>query len=274
MQIPHSCPSKLCVTLWITMFTSGQTRKNRGFAKGAREMTNPGTFWQLAHSTPAVPANRAPVPPLLRKVHAPRRLSRLVQRQRLHLLGLPLVAAVAGLAACSKSEEPAAKAPATDSGLPPAQVYEKVATTGKGFTVGALMSANPVFVLFDPQCPHCGHLWGTSQPLLNKVKFVWVPVSFINGKSAPQGAAILGAPNPAEFMAAHEASLLAGTGGAPLSGSTPPELEAVIKTNTELFNSLKAESVPYIVAKNVKTGTIVTHAGAMETAALAELLGV
>jgi len=196
------------------------------------------------------------------------------QRQRLHLLALPLVAAVAGLAACSKTEEAAtAPAPAASS-VPPAQVYEKVATTGKGFTVGALMSASPVFVLFDPQCPHCGHLWQTSQPLLGKVKFVWMPVSFINGKSAPQGAAILAAGNPAEFMAAHEASLLAGTGGTPLPASMAPEHEATIKTNTELFNSLKVESVPYIVAKNLKTGAYVTNAGAMETAALAEFLGV
>jgi thiol:disulfide interchange protein DsbG len=193
----------------------------------------------------------------------------------LHLLALPLVAAVAGLAACSKTEEPAtsAAAPAASS-VPPAQVYEKVATAGKGFTVGALMSANPVFVLFDPQCPHCGHLWQTSQPLLGKVKFVWMPVSFINGKSAPQGAAILAAGNPAEFMAAHEASLLAGTGGTPLPASMAPEHEATIKANTELFNSLKVESVPYIVAKNLKTGAVVTNAGAMETAALAEFLGV
>lgn len=195
------------------------------------------------------------------------------QRQRLHLLALPLVAAVAGLAACSKTEE-ATPATSAASALPPAQAYEKVATTGKGFTVGALMSANPVFVLFDPQCPHCGHLWQTSQPLLGKVKFVWVPVSFINGKSAPQGAAILAASKPAEFMAAHEASLLAGTGGAPLPASMSPEHEAIIKANTELFNSLKVESVPYILAKNLKTGTVVTNAGAMETAALAEFLGV
>ncbi len=196
------------------------------------------------------------------------------QRQRLHLLALPLVAAVAGLAACSKTEETAPAAAPAASALPPAQAYEKVAITGKGFTVGALMSANPVFVLFDPQCPHCGHLWQTSQPLLGKVKFVWVPVSFINGKSAPQGAAILAASNPAEFMAAHEASLLAGTGGAPLPASMSPEHEAIIKANTELFNSLKVESVPYIVAKNLKTGAVVTNAGAMETAALAEFLGV
>ena len=149
-----------------------------------------------------------------------------------------------------------------------------LAAEGKGFTVGALMAANPAYVLFDPQCPHCGHLWTASQALLPKAKFVWIPVSFINGKSAPQGAAILTAANPAEFMAAHEASLLAGSGGTPLPASVPPEVEAIIKANTVLFNDLAAESVPYMVAKNVKTGQVVANAGAMQTAALAEFLGV
>jgi thiol:disulfide interchange protein DsbG len=199
-----------------------------------------------------------------------------VQRQRLHLLGLPLVAvAAASLAACSKTDDSAqAAAPAGQSGMTPEQAYEKVAMDGKGFVVGSVMSANPVFVLFDPQCPHCGHLWTTSQPLLNKVKFVWIPVSFINGKSAPQGAAILSASDPAEFMMAHETSLLAGTGGAPVPDSMTPEMEATIKANTALFNSLKVESVPYVIAKNLKTGTVVSNAGAMETAALAAFLGI
>ena len=193
------------------------------------------------------------------------------QRQRLHLLALPVMAALGGLSACTKNED--APAPPVASSIPPEQIYEKIATTGKGFTVGALMSANPVYVMFDPQCPHCGRLWTTSQPLLSKAKFIWMPVAFINGKSAPQGAAILGASNPAEFMAAHEASILAGTGGTPVPSSTPAELEAAVKANTELFNSLKVESVPYVVAKNLKTGNIVTNAGEMETAELSAFLG-
>ena len=192
---------------------------------------------------------------------------------RRHLVALPLVAAMAmGLAACSQQQD-AAPAKAATSGVPPAQAYDKIAAEGKGFTVGALMSANPVYVLFDPQCPHCGHLWQASQPLLNKVKFVWVPVSFLNGKSAPQGAAILSASSPAEFMAAHEASILAGTGGAPLPASVAPELEATIKANTVLFNGLGVESVPFVVAKNPKTGEVVSNTGAMDTAALAAFVG-
>ncbi len=192
---------------------------------------------------------------------------------RRHLVGLSLAAAMAiSLAACSQQDAAPAKAAA--GGLTPAQAYDKIAAEGKGFTVGALMGANPVYVLFDPQCPHCGHLWQASQPLLGKVKFVWVPVSFLNGKSTAQGAAILSAGNPAEFMSAHEASILAGTGGAPLPATVAPEVEATIRANTVLFNSLAVESVPYVVAKNAKTGAVVSNAGAMDTAALAAFVGV
>ncbi len=185
-----------------------------------------------------------------------------------------------GLSACSKSEAPAPAAPATaptteaTPAAASASTYDTVASQVKGFTVGPLMSANTVYVLFDPQCPHCGHLWQASLPLQKKVKFVWAPVSFINGKSAPQGAAILSAADPAQFMSAHEASILAGTGGAPLPASVAPEHEAIIKSNTALFNSLQVASVPYMVAKNARTNQVVSNAGAMDTAALAEFLGV
>jgi thiol:disulfide interchange protein DsbG len=155
-----------------------------------------------------------------------------------------------------------------------AQSYDAVVAQGKGFTVGAMMSANTVYVLFDPQCPHCGHLWEASKPLLKKVKFVWVPVSIINGNSAPQGAALLSATNPMELMNTHETSILAGTGGLPASAIASPDVEQSIKKNTQLFNSMGVESVPYIVAKNARTGQVITNNGALSTAALADFLGV
>jgi thiol:disulfide interchange protein DsbG len=136
------------------------------------------------------------------------------------------------------------------------------------------MNANTVYVMFDPQCPHCGHLWQAALPLLKNVKLVWMPVAFINAKSAPQGAALLSAANPTELMTEHEASILAGTGGTAASSSPSPEMEAAIKANTKLFNTLGVDSVPYIVAKNAKTGEIISNSGAMETAALARFLGV
>ena len=181
-------------------------------------------------------------------------------------LALAIVAVIA-LTACSKTETPPTAA------APAPQAYDLVAANAKGFTVGAMMGVNTVYVLFDPQCPHCGHLWNASQPLLAKAKFVWVPVAIINGNSAPQGAALLSAPNPAEAMTLHEASILAGTGGTLPRGRTPADLEAIIKKNTELFGSLNLESVPFLVARNQQTGQIVSHSGAMDTASLAQLLG-
>ena len=86
-----------------------------------------------------------------------------------HLV-LPLVSALAlCLSACSPKEEPSATTVSTASGAASASPYEALATQGKGFTVGALMSANTVYVMFDPQCPHCGHLWQASVPLHKKI---------------------------------------------------------------------------------------------------------
>jgi thiol:disulfide interchange protein DsbG len=192
---------------------------------------------------------------------------------KLRHIAFPLLALLAlGLAACSKPDTPATP-PAGVAAAKPAQPYETVAAQGKGFTVGALMAANTVYVLFDPQCPHCGHLWEASLPLHSKAKFVWIPVAIMNGKSAPQGAALLTAANPTEAMSTHEKSILAGSGGTSASASIPAEIEQGIKANTALFTSLGADSVPYILAKNVKTGQVVTRGGALDTAALTDFLG-
>lgn len=149
-----------------------------------------------------------------------------------------------------------------------------VSEQAKGFAVGALMSANTVYVFFDSQCPHCGHLWEASAPLQKQVKFVWVPVGMINPSSAAQGAALLTAANPAALMTEHEASLLAGKGGISASSSVAPETAQAIKKNTQLLNSFGAESVPFVVAKNARTGQTVSREGALSTQALAEFLGV
>jgi thiol:disulfide interchange protein DsbG len=151
---------------------------------------------------------------------------------------------------------------------------EAVSAQTKGFAVGALMSTNIVYVFFDPQCPHCGHLWEASAPLYRKVKFVWIPVGLINATSTAQGAALLTAANPGALMTEHEASLLAGQGGISASSSITPEVAQAIKNNTQMLNSFSAESVPFVVAKNLKTGQTVSQEGALSTTALAEFLGV
>jgi len=187
-----------------------------------------------------------------------------------------LAALTFGLAACSKNEAPptpaVAAAPATAPALGGSN-YDTVAASAKGFAAGAMMSAQPVYVLFDPQCGHCGHLWQASLPLHSKVKFIWVPIAFNSGKSLAQAAALLSASDPVAAMNAHETSLLAGSGGMSASSDMAPELAQAIKANTQLLTSLGGDSVPFILAKNRRTGDIISHAGAMDTAPLAQLLG-
>ena len=98
---------------------------------------------------------------------------------------LTVLLAVTG---CSKQEPDAAAAPAGGKRSPSVEI---VAAEATGFTVGAMMAANPVYVFFDPQCPHCGRMWEASLPLQKKAKFVWIPVSLLNASSGPQGAALL-----------------------------------------------------------------------------------
>jgi len=179
----------------------------------------------------------------------------------------------AGLAGCSKQDGPTT-APATTAAVAPAQSYDVLAKDGKGFTAGAMMSAQTAYVLFDPQCPHCGALWKASLPLQKKVKFVWIPVSLMNPKSTLQGAALLTAANPVELMTAHETALSAGNGGMAADANPTADAQAAIKSNTLLFNSLGATSVPYIVTKNARNGQVVTNSGALQTPALAAFLGV
>lgn len=180
------------------------------------------------------------------------------------------LAFAAGLSGCS--QKPEASAPAAASARP-AQPYEAVAAQAKGFTVGSMMSANAVYVLFDPQCPHCGHLWEASLPLHSKAKFVWVPVSIMSEKSKLQGAALLSAADPVAAMSAHEKSILAGTGGMSVPAGVQPGMDQAVKKNTALFNSLGVDSVPYILARNVSTGLVVSNTGAMTTPELAGFLG-
>jgi len=181
-----------------------------------------------------------------------------------------LMAACLALAACSKQDTPAA-APEGTKRTPSVEI---VAAEAKGFTVGAMMNANAVYVFFDSQCKHCAHLWEASVPLHKKAKFIWIPVGLINASSSSQGAALLSSADPAQTMSEHEKSMLAGQGGISASASVTPAMEQALKNNTRLFNNLGIESVPYIVARNPRSGLTITRAGSMATAALAELVGV
>ncbi len=179
-----------------------------------------------------------------------------------------LFALCLGLAACSKQEPAPSAAPKRSPSV------EIVSAEAKGFTAGAMMNSNPVYVFFDAQCGHCARLWTVSVPLHKKAKFVWIPVGLLNATSSSQGAALLSAADPAQSMMEHEKSMTAGQGGISASASVAPAIEEALKSNTRLFNNLGIESVPFTITRNLRTGTTVTRAGSMDTAALAALIGV
>ena len=189
------------------------------------------------------------------------------------LLASLLVIATLLVSACSQQDSSKSE-PAPAKAAKQAISLETIAAQAKGFTVGSMMSANTVYVFFDAQCPHCGHLWEASLPFQKKVKFVWIPVGWINASSVAQGAALLTAANPGALMSEHEASLLAKKGGISAPSSIPPEIEQAIKANTQLLGSFGAEAVPFIVARDLKSGQTVSRDGAMSTQALAGFLGI
>jgi thiol:disulfide interchange protein DsbG len=192
--------------------------------------------------------------------------------QRRHFVVTAAAAAAALLAACSRKDETDSAPAAEPSALSPEEGLSAAMNQARGFAVG-LDQGPTAYVFFDPQCPHCGHLWQATKPLLNKVRMVWIPVAFINPQSKPQGALLITAADPLATMSEHETSLLAGQGGLAIPERTAADLAAAIDTNTDLLGRMGADSVPFMLSRNAE-GMVQTHAGAMETAALAAWLGV
>ena len=146
-------------------------------------------------------------------------------RRRPLVLSLAALA-LAPLAACSKKEDEAEppRAARKPSGI---EAYA-IAQRGHGFTVGAVMAANTVYVFFDTTCPHCAELWTASQPLLNRLKMVWMPIGLLRPQSGPQGATILAAPDPAKAMTENETSVLARGGLVGVQALQPIEQAACL----------------------------------------------
>lgn len=187
------------------------------------------------------------------------------------LLTAALLASLLALTACKDASEKPATAASASS--PAAAVsIAAIASEAKGFTAGSPMSVRTVYVFFDPQCPHCTALWEAARPLKSQTKFVWIPVGLLNASSAPQGAALLAAPDPAAAMDAHEASMKEKKGGITALGALDAQ-KASVEANTKLFNRYKFSSVPTVVANHAVTGNLVVQEGSMPTASLANVLG-
>lgn len=182
--------------------------------------------------------------------------------------------ATLGLAACDDKPQ-ASSAPGTPAAVKksPQEAYE-LAQKATGFSVGPVMAANTVYVFFDPACPHCAQLWANAKPLQTQLKMVWIPLGWLRPSSGPQSATILSASDPAAAMEENEKLVLERKGGITASQNLSDEVKDKIKANTDLFNSLGAESVPLIVFKNAQSGQYGMHPGAVDAATLSAMVGI
>ena len=179
------------------------------------------------------------------------------------LVGLPLMA-------CSDAANTAPVA-ATGSAAD-IEAYQKAAKA-TGFSTGPVMASQTLYVFFDPACPHCAQLWMNAKPLVKKLRIVWIPVGWLRPKSIEVGAAILAAPSPAVAMEEHESKMLARTGTLAVPENLPEEAKAKLKANTDLFLSLRSESVPLILYRNGKTGAHGRTEGAISADEISNLVG-
>ena len=148
------------------------------------------------------------------------------------------------LAACNPSNE--TKQTSEVSKDSPNQLYEQASKLNY-FTSGNMMSLNKVYILFDPQCPHCGQLW-TELKDVNNVNINWIPVAFMNNKSLGQGAYILQSSSPINAMIEHERLMDEKKGGI-IAGEIKDDFKAKIETNNVFFKK-NFQGVPVLLIKN------------------------
>ena len=178
------------------------------------------------------------------------------------------------LAGCTPKGDPSSSATPAQPAKTPAQQYAALAKEAKGISIGPGVSDYTVFVMFDPQCLHCARLWEESKALTGTVKFVWVPVKFLDGSDKSQSALLLGSSTPVEDMDRLMSSVLARTTSTSPQEAVPPYLEASIKSNTELINRFHVLAVPYVVARNQTTSEYVARQGGMSNEMLKRFLGI
>jgi thiol:disulfide interchange protein DsbG len=178
------------------------------------------------------------------------------------------------VAGCSPKGDSTSAAMATQVIKTPAEQYAALEKGAKGISIGPKVSDYTVFVMFDPQCLHCARLWEESKGLANTIKFMWVPVSFFDGKSKAQSAMLLGSTSPQETMDLVMSTVLARSGTTSPQDAVPPYLEAIIKSNTDLINRFHVLAVPYVVARNQTTSEYVARQGGMSREMLKRFLGI
>ncbi|HIU36770.1 MAG TPA: Tat pathway signal protein [Candidatus Aphodousia faecigallinarum] len=111
------------------------------------------------------------------------------------------------------------------------------------------------YVAFDTQCRDCWQLHRKLEPFLDKIEFIFCPISFMNIHSEPQATTILIDKNPLAKLEEHFAHFTDIEFRGIHYGRVedlPVDVRDKVWTNTKLHRRAGCRAVPYGVFKNSK----------------------
>ena len=111
------------------------------------------------------------------------------------------------------------------------------------------------YVAFDTQCRDCWQLHRKLEPFLDKIEFIFCPISFMNIHSEPQATTILIDKNPIAKLEEHFAHFTDIEFRGIHYGRVedlPVDVRDKVWTNTKLHRRAGCRAVPYGVFKNSK----------------------
>lgn len=135
------------------------------------------------------------------------------------------------------------------------KMYESFEKEGTGISSKGQAGRPKAYVAFDTQCRDCWQLHRKLAPFMDKIEFVFCPISFMNIHSEPQATTILIDKDPLAKLEEHFAHFtdveFRGIHYG-LVEKLPVEIRDKVWTNTKLHRRAGCRAVPYGVFKNSK----------------------
>ena len=135
------------------------------------------------------------------------------------------------------------------------KMYESFEKEGTGISSKGQAGRPKAYVAFDTQCRDCWQLHRKLAPFMDKIEFVFCPISFMNIHSEPQATTILIDKDPLAKLEEHFAHFtdieFRGI-HYDLVEKLPVEIRDKVWTNTKLHRRAGCRAVPYGVFKNSK----------------------
>ncbi len=135
------------------------------------------------------------------------------------------------------------------------KMYESFEKEGTGISSKGQAGRPKAYVAFDTQCRDCWQLHRKLAPFMDKIEFVFCPISFMNIHSEPQATTILIDKDPLAKLEEHFAHFtdieFRGIHYG-LVEKLPVEIRDKVWTNTKLHRRAGCRAVPYGVFKDSK----------------------